>query len=152
LSTSNIRNTQSTGYAHRSPTGDGVEKKHQHTSSDHRNSIFTRRKERKAIDSLKHQLQWFREEIPREAWILDEIDLAASPIDVVQSIQMSVACAIRDGSFKDCQSAAGFSIICRRTGSFLEGVPHSARVSGRSKCIAERVVRYPRHSNYHTTD
>jgi hypothetical protein len=88
---------------------------------DHGDGIFQRWKETKAINTLDHQLQWFREEFPREGWILDKIDLVGGPIDVVQSIQMGIACTISDGSFKDFQGAAGFSIICRRTGSSFKG-------------------------------
>jgi hypothetical protein len=73
------------------------------------------------IDSLDDRLQWLRDSLPREAWILDELDLVGDPMDVVRSIQTGDACAISDGSYKDCRGAAGFSIICRLTGASLTG-------------------------------
>ena len=73
------------------------------------------------IETLDHRLQWLREALPREAWILDELDLVGNPMDVVNSIQAGDASAISDGSFKDLSGAAGFSIVCRKTGSSLTG-------------------------------
>ena len=73
------------------------------------------------IDTLDQRLQWFHYQFPREAWILDEIDLVGDPRELVRSIQAGTACAISDGSFNDRKGAAGFRVICRKTGTSLTG-------------------------------
>jgi hypothetical protein len=49
------------------------------------------------IKTFLERLQWFRDHNPKDAWILDELELVGMHGDIVRSIKDGTACAIGDG-------------------------------------------------------
>ena len=71
--------------------------------------------------TFNDRLRWFRTRQPKDAWILDELELVGNHRDIIKSIQDGTACAISDGSFKGSRGAAGFTITCPRTAAAYTG-------------------------------
>jgi hypothetical protein len=90
--------------------------------------------------AFNDRLHWFRKRNPKDAWILDELELVGDRrMDVIQSIQNGMACAIRNGSFKDRSGApAGFVFTRPKTkasyiGCHMVQGPPSANIAYRSE-------------------
>jgi hypothetical protein len=73
------------------------------------------------ITTFLERLQWFREHNPKDAWILDELELVGTHCDIIRSIKDGTACAISDGSFKDKSGTAAFTIMCPVTKASYTG-------------------------------
>jgi hypothetical protein len=88
-------------------------------------------------------IQWlrcFRNCHPKDAWILDELELVGDHSDIIKSIHDGTVCAISDGSFKDKHGATAFTIMCPKTKAAYTGQhtvqgPLSANSAYQSKLL-----------------
>jgi hypothetical protein len=84
------------------------------------------------------RLEWFRIHNPKDAWILDELELVGDHSHITRSINYGTACTISNGSFKDKSVAAAFTITCPKTKAAYTGKhtvqgPPTANSAYRSK-------------------
>jgi hypothetical protein len=85
-----------------------------------------------APSTLDGWLAHLRHTEPHDAWILDELEVSGSALDIANSIRADTARAVSDGSFKDSAGAAAFCIVSPKTGSYLQG-SHTVQGPGTSQ-------------------
>jgi hypothetical protein len=82
-----------------------------------------------APTTLSDWLRHLNNTEPHDAWIIDELEVSGSSLDVATSIRNGTARAVSDGSFKDSSGAAAFCLVSPETGSYIQGC-HSVPGSG----------------------